>query len=264
MGLLSIREVGLIVVWCIAGLATYGVLLARLFAGRAKALASPFGPPDAALAGFIAALFGMMACEGFESAQQTVTNKVIINGALHETLIVLVMIAFLVFRNIRVAGLFGFRCAGLLKMAALAVVLLLAAFPLLIGVSILTQHLLGPMAQEQELVQFFSEAVTRKDFRPVISIMAFGIFLAPAAEEFIFRGYLYGVAKKYFGLIPAMILTSLLFAAIHVNLSSLPGLFVLAVCLTIAYETTGSLLVAMAMHALFNFSEFTMMLAQSQ
>ena len=49
-----------------------------------------------------------------------------------------------------------------------------------------------------------------------------------------------------------MLLTSLLFAAIHMNGPVFLPLFVLAVCLTLAYEATGSLWVPMLMHALFN------------
>ena len=53
--------------------------------------------------------------------------------------------------------------------------------------------------------------------------------------------------------VPAGILiNAALFAGIHLNAPSFAGLFVLAVCLTLAYEWTGSLLVPMAMHALFN------------
>ena len=50
----------------------------------------------------------------------------------------------------------------------------------------------------------------------------------------------------------AALLTSALFALVHVNLASLPALFYLALCLTLAYEWTGSLLVPITMHALFN------------
>ena len=37
--------------------------------------------------------------------------------------------------------------------------------------------------------------------------------------------------------------------------ASMPGLFVLALCLTLAYEASGSLIVPLVMHAGFNLSQ---------
>ncbi len=82
-----------------------------------------------------------------------------------------------------------------------------------------------------------------------------GVILAPLSEEFLFRGYFYGALKRYCGAPASAIFTAALFAGIHLNLASLPSLFVLALCLTIAYEATGTLLLPVAMHALFNLSQ---------
>ena len=51
---------------------------------------------------------------------------------------------------------------------------------------------------------------------------------------------------------PGVFFNAALFAAIHVNLPAFAPLFVLAVCLTLAYEWTGSIWVSMCMHSLFN------------
>ena len=45
---------------------------------------------------------------------------------------------------------------------------------------------------------------------------------------------------------------SVLFAAVHAHIPSAAPLFVLGGCLTLAYEWSGSILVSMTMHALFN------------
>jgi membrane protease YdiL (CAAX protease family) len=47
------------------------------------------------------------------------------------------------------------------------------------------------------------------------------------------------------------------------NVPSLPGLFVLALCLTLAYEASGSLLVPIGMHALFNLSQLVALYVQA-
>ena len=58
--------------------------------------------------------------------------------------------------------------------------------------------------------------------------------------------------KRFFGSLPSLVFTGVLFGLVHVNAPALVPLFVLACTFTIAYEVTGSLFVPMAMHALFN------------
>ena len=86
---------------------------------------------------------------------------------------------------------------------------------------------------------------------------------APIAEELVFRCYLYSAAKRFLGGIPALVITASVFAVVHANISSLLPLFLLACCLTLAYETTGSLWVCVAMHSAFNALNLVMSLPQS-
>jgi membrane protease YdiL (CAAX protease family) len=85
-----------------------------------------------------------------------------------------------------------------------------------------------------------------------VLIIFLAIVLAPIGEEFLFRFFLYGVFKRYCGWFLALALNSLLFAAAHAHFPSFAPLFALGCCLTIAYEWSGSILVSMTMHALFN------------
>ena len=71
-------------------------------------------------------------------------------------------------------------------------------------------------------------------------------------EEFLFRFFLYGVFKRYFGRFVGIIFSALLFAAAHAHFPSFVPLFVLGSCFAIAYEWSGSILVPMTMHSLFN------------
>jgi len=89
------------------------------------------------------------------------------------------------------------------------------------------------------------------------------IVLVPIVEEFLFRGYLYGALKRGIGMVGAIGVTSLLFALIHGHVPSLAVFFVLAVCLGIAFEKSGSLIVPMAMHSLFNAVSVCVMLSLS-
>jgi len=78
------------------------------------------------------------------------------------------------------------------------------------------------------------------------------VAIAPVIEEFLFRFFLYNVIKHYFGRLLGVILSALLFAAAHAHFPSFVPLFVLGGCFAIAYEWSGSILVAMTMHSLFN------------
>jgi len=79
-----------------------------------------------------------------------------------------------------------------------------------------------------------------------------GIFVAPFAEEAVFRGTLYPALRRYLGVGWAAVLVSAFFAIIHMNALNLVPLFGLALLLTWCYERTGSILAGVAVHALSN------------
>ena len=79
-----------------------------------------------------------------------------------------------------------------------------------------------------------------------------GVIGAPIAEEIIFRGYLYPVAKKYTSQWFAVLFTGVLFGVVHLNLMGLPQLALIGILLAILYEVTGSLWVPIICHMAFN------------
>jgi len=247
--------------WILLGLLAYGLLWRKIYPVGAQVVTENLGPPDAGIACFLATWFAWLTWSGFGAKEHHVTMAELVSGAVHFTVIVGVIAGFLASRKISICRQFGLNRIGLSKAAFLGGPLLLAAFPLVACAGAIMVKLIGAEAKPQELVEFFTAAANKGKTGEVIFTMGFGVFLAPMAEEFIFRGYLYTTAKKYLGLVPAMLLVSALFAAIHLNLASLPSLFILAICFTIAYESSGSILVPMIMHALFNLTEFSFMLA---
>ncbi|MCX6923865.1 MAG: CPBP family intramembrane metalloprotease [Verrucomicrobia bacterium] len=78
------------------------------------------------------------------------------------------------------------------------------------------------------------------------------ILVAPVAEEILFRGILYPAVKQAGFPQVALWGTSVLFAAIHMNLLSFVPLTVLALVLVALYERTNNLLAPITAHALFN------------
>ena len=86
----------------------------------------------------------------------------------------------------------------------------------------------------------------------VIALTLFALVVAPAFEEFFFRGFAYPALKQRFGTVRALAIVSAAFAASHLHAPSFVPLFVLAIGLGLAYELTGSLLCPVTMHAVFN------------
>jgi len=89
------------------------------------------------------------------------------------------------------------------------------------------------------------------------------IILAPIAEEVIFRGILYPAIRQ--AGFPRLALwgTSLLFAAIHMNIATFVPLLVLAMLLALLYERTTNLLACISAHSLFNAMNFALFYFES-
>ncbi|HKQ37113.1 MAG TPA: type II CAAX endopeptidase family protein [Verrucomicrobiae bacterium] len=89
------------------------------------------------------------------------------------------------------------------------------------------------------------------------------VLLAPAVEETIFRGIMYPYLKQRVGMWAAVTITSLIFAAIHMNTVIFIPLVFLGFVLTWLYEKTDSLLTPIATHAVFNATNFFMLVYQN-
>src|ERR1051326_6165024 len=101
----------------------------------------------------------------------------------------------------------------------------------------------------QNIIEFFSGSPT---LQQRMMIIVFAVVIAPVIEEFLFRFFLYNVIKRYVGRLLGITFSALLFAAAHAHFPSFVPLFVLGSCFAIAYEWSGSILVAMTMHSIFN------------
>lgn len=92
------------------------------------------------------------------------------------------------------------------------------------------------------------------------------VFFPPIAEEILTRGYLFSGLRSKLKFAPAMMLTSLIFAAAHLPGSS--GLvwgaaintFILSIVLVYLREKTGALYAGMAVHALNNLVAFIVLM----
>ena len=232
----------------------YQRLLGRVLSGHGKVSTDSLGLPDLLVALVLMTWLGSTACRGFAraGAMPQLTDSTIIASASLFAIIVAVVTLFLQARAVAVTRIFGLRTSRPFYLIKTGLSLLLAALPLVFLGTLFVQWFAGKEPDPQEVVKYFSHAAEQSQWGRVVLAATLGVIVAPATEEFLFRGYFYGVLRRYLGALPALILTSALFASIHLSLPSFLPLFLLAGCLTLAYEATGSLWTPILMHALFN------------
>jgi membrane protease YdiL (CAAX protease family) len=213
------------------------------------AAARPFGLPEAILATVLILflLLNIGASISHPSLQFSARN--LFGNFLLAVFVVLFIVTFLQLRGFDLASLGGFFRISFVRTLSTGAVLLFFAYPLILWCDIITQRLFGGGSSKQNIVEFFSGSRT---IEQRIMIIVFAVAIAPVVEEFLFRFFLYGVIKRYFGSLLGVTLSALLFAAAHAHFPSFAPLFVLGSCFAIAYEWSGSILVAMTMHSLFN------------
>lgn len=74
------------------------------------------------------------------------------------------------------------------------------------------------------------------------------VILAPVAEEVIFRGYLYGKLKKYVPIWAAIIMTSIVFGAVHGAWNLAIDTFALSIIMCTLRELTGNIWASILLH----------------
>jgi len=236
----------------VAGVYIYVSLLRQIAARRPSAEIPPartFGWPEGVIAILLTSFFLVtLAGASTHKASQMRTVDLVASGALTVGLL-LALAGFLRLRRFDLNLIGGFSRIGFFRTVVTGAILILAAYPLIFLADIATQRLSRSPPQRQAIVEMFSESM---NLEQRILIIVLAVSLAPLAEEFIFRFFIYGVARRYFGRFIGVLVSSLLFAAVHAHLPSFAPLFVLGTCFAIAYEWSGSILVPMTMHALFN------------
>lgn len=157
---------------------------------------------------------------------------------------------------------FGIRLKGGVRTLGAGVVAYLGMMPIVFVYMVTYHYCLRSLQIDIEL-QDVAYAITEE---PVTAIRfyfyAVGIVIAPIAEELVFRGVLLPLLARWIGPLRGVLLVSVLFAAIHWHLAALLPLFVVSVCLCMAYAYSRSLTVPIVMHILFNAVHLTLMQAQ--
>jgi membrane protease YdiL (CAAX protease family) len=211
--------------------------------------ARAFGLPEAILAAALVVFLLLNISASISHPSVEISTRNLLANLLFTMFVVLFIAAFLQLRGFDLSSLAGFFKIGFIRTLGTGIILLLAAYPLISLASTLTQRFFGSGSSKQNIVELFSGSQT---IEQRIMIIVFAVAIAPVVEEFLFRFFLYGVIKRYLGRFLGITVNALLFAAAHAHFPSFVPLFVLGSCFTIAYEWSGSILVAMTMHSLFN------------
>ncbi|MHC4555969.1 MAG: lysostaphin resistance A-like protein [Planctomycetota bacterium] len=183
-------------------------------------------------------------------------NIILCIGELTAT-VVIVLLARVHFAR-RLKG-FGLSVKTIHKDFFAAFVNLLAIWPIIMAVIILTVYfgelIWGDEYQIQQHQQL--ELIAQYQQLPLqILVVVVAVVVAPLLEEFLFRGLIQTVIRRFFeiqnGAWLAIVISSVVFAIIHADAGHWPTLFVLGLCLGYAYEKSGSLFRPVFIHSLFN------------
>ena len=106
----------------------------------------------------------------------------------------------------------------------------------------------------QWLVESFAHPDTANAAKIAVAFSA--IVCAPVAEEILNRWAIAGALAKRIHPALAAILSALWFSALHMNVLSAPGLFVLGIVFAALYHRTASIVAPVTAHAVFNMAFF--------
>ena len=242
----------LLPLYLLAGICVYVSLIRQISARTSSSVDEPkrtFGLPEAILAGALIFLLLLNVSAAVSNRSVQLNPRNLLENLIFTLAVVVFIVAFLRFRGFDLSSLGGFFKISFLRVLSTGTILLFFAYSLIFVSELITQRLFGSGSSKQNIVELFSGSRT---IEQRIMIIVFAVAIAPVVEEFLFRFFLYGVLKRYFGRFLGMTMNALLFAAAHTHLPSFVPLFILGSCFTIAYEWSGSILVSMTMHALFN------------
>lgn len=139
------------------------------------------------------------------------------------------------------------------KSIPLAIVLCLAALPVVFMADQLWNHVLtafGVDISEQEALTILKSSAETVWVRGLLVGLA-GL-IGPVLEDAIFRGILLPILVRQFGAAYGITIVSLIFSVFHPQIEAFLPIFAISVFFCLGYAWSGSLLVPMLMHILFN------------
>jgi membrane protease YdiL (CAAX protease family) len=148
---------------------------------------------------------------------------------------------------------FGVESANLGRNIRMGVFLYVAMMPVFVSLSVtyvlLLKHF-GIEIERQEILVILLSPGLPVWIQACLAMLA--IFAAPVVEELTFRGIMFPALARRMPAMLAICITSLVFASLHFEVQLIGPLFVIAVAFALGYLYSGSIIVPMVMHLLFN------------
>lgn len=140
---------------------------------------------------------------------------------------------------------------GIRRPVAMGIAGYLAAVPVVLFLGVVSAILFGggPATSLSPAIPFLAGSAGAAEQWIVVGTV---VILAPLFEEFFFRGFLFQQFRSALGATHAVLLSALVFAAVHLSIESFLPLFGLGVILGLVYHHTQSLWASILTHALWN------------
>jgi len=129
----------------------------------------------------------------------------------------------------------------------------LAFLPILLGIMLVLKFVLDLFQYEPEPHELIT-ILLKGDLAPwmVAVSLVLACVVAPVMEEIFFRGFCYPAFRSRFGILWAMILSSVFFALLHQNVAAFVPIFFLGMLLAFFYEKRRTLTSSIVIHVIHN------------
>ncbi|MDD4013600.1 MAG: type II CAAX endopeptidase family protein [Candidatus Omnitrophica bacterium] len=128
----------------------------------------------------------------------------------------------------------------------------LALIPVLLVIMLLTYQVTRIFHYEPPVQPIVEVFMKEKETSVLVLSTIFAAVFGPVAEEIFFRGFMYPAVRKSTGRIPAMVITSAVFAFLHAHLVGFLPIFVLGMLLVYLFERTASIVPSVLVHIFHN------------
>lgn len=135
-----------------------------------------------------------------------------------------------------------------------------AAVPVVLVCYLVAMKFMNSQGSSNPVIALVMEASRSADFASILMFYFTLGVLAPICEETLFRGFLYTSLRRYWGVLPSLLLTAFLFAGVHMDGGGFLPLFGLGFLFGFIVERTKSIVPSMVAHGLWNSGTFTLVL----
>ncbi len=178
--------------------------------------------------------------------------RMILNTTVLDTLIVVFILYFAVGHYKEKIASLGLSLKNFMKNVLCGITAYVALVPVLVAILAaiaFISNMINYVPEKQAVVELF---LKEKDARFLFYTSIFAAVVGPIIEELFFRGFMYSAFKKYVGVIGAMFITAVMFAALHAHAVGFIPIVALGLLLAYLYEKTGTLVSSITVHVIHN------------